>query len=125
MLNPFTTARPLEGGVAIVTAVKGPFAAFAVTCRDKEVDAAVAAVWLVPVGAGAAVTELDTDDAELVPTPFTAVTVKVYAVPFVSPVTVMGEVEPVAMIPPGDDVTVYPVIDSPPVKAGAVNAMVA
>ena len=34
------------------------------------------------------VTELDAADAEPVPEPFVAFTVKVYAVPFVSPVTV-------------------------------------
>ena len=38
----------------------------------------------------------------------------VYAVPFVRPVTVTGEL-PDAVILPGDDVTVYPVIDDPPV----------
>jgi len=37
---------------------------------------------------------------------FVAVTVKVYAVPFVSPVTVTGLAEPVAVIPPGLEVTV-------------------
>jgi hypothetical protein len=37
---------------------------------------------------------------------FVAVTVKVYAVPFVSPVTVIGLDEPDAVMLPGDDVTV-------------------
>jgi hypothetical protein len=35
-----------------------------------------------------------------------AVTVNVYAVPLVRPVTVMGEAEPVAVMPPGLEVTV-------------------
>lgn len=35
-----------------------------------------------------------------------ALTVNVYAVPFVSPVTVIGEVDPVAVMLPGEDVTV-------------------
>ena len=39
-------------------------------------------------------------DAVLVPTLFVAVTVKVYAVPFVSPVTVIGDEPPYAVKPP-------------------------
>ena len=54
----------------------------------------------------AGVTELDAEEAEPVPALLVAVTVKVYAVPFVRPVTVIGLAEPVAVIPPGDDVTV-------------------
>lgn len=41
-----------------------------------------------------------------VPTPFVAVTVNVYAVLTVSPVTVIGEVLDVPVIPPGFDVAV-------------------
>jgi hypothetical protein len=41
-----------------------------------------------------------------VPLAFVAVTVNVYAVPFVKPVTVIGEDAPVAVIPPGLEVTV-------------------
>jgi hypothetical protein len=41
-----------------------------------------------------------------VPEALVAVTVKVYAVPVVSPVTVIGEDDPVAVIPPGLEVTV-------------------
>jgi hypothetical protein len=41
-----------------------------------------------------------------VPEALVALTVKVYAVPVVSPVTVIGEDEPVAVIPPGLEVTV-------------------
>jgi hypothetical protein len=55
-----------------------------------------------------------------VPFEFVAVTVNVYAVPSVRPVTVIGLDEPVAVILPGSDVTVY-VADAPPV-APAVNA---
>ena len=40
------------------------------------------------------------------PTLFVAVTVKVYAVPFVKPVTMIGLVAPLAVNPPGLDVTV-------------------
>lgn len=41
-----------------------------------------------------------------VPALFVAVTVKLYVTPFVRPETVMGEPVPVAVKPPGDDVTV-------------------
>jgi len=38
---------------------------------------------------------------------------------------VTGEAAPLAVIPPGDDVTVYSVIGEPPVEAGGVNVTVA
>jgi hypothetical protein len=41
-----------------------------------------------------------------VPTLLVAVTVNVYAVPLVRPVTVIGDADPVAVTPPGLDVTV-------------------
>jgi hypothetical protein len=43
----------------------------------------------------------------------------------VSPVTVIGLSEPVAIKPPGLEVTVYPVILEPPLLLGAVNVTVA
>ena len=52
------------------------------------------------------VTEVDAEDAVPVPLAFLAVTVKVYAVPFVSPITVSGLPAPVAVKLPGLDVTV-------------------
>ena len=63
---------------------------------------------LTPVGAPGTLlgtTELDVPDAAPVPTAFVAVTVKVYAVPFVKPVTVIGELPPVAVCPPTFEVT--------------------
>jgi len=45
-------------------------------------------------------------DAALVPIALVAVTEKVYDVPLVSPVTVIGELRPVMVIPPGLDVVV-------------------
>ena len=42
-----------------------------------------------------------------------------------SPVTVIGLAVPVAVIPPGLEVTVYPVIAEPPLLTGAVNVTVA
>ena len=61
-------------------------------------------------------------DATEDPAALVAVTVNVYAVPLVSPVTVAD----VAMIvvtraPPGYAVTVYPVIAKPPSLAGGVH----
>ena len=56
-------------------------------------------------GAVRVVIEADALDALDVPLPV-AVTVKVYAVPLDSPVTVMGEADPVAVSDPGELVTV-------------------
>jgi hypothetical protein len=49
---------------------------------------------------------LDADDAELVPAPLVAVTVNVYWVPLVKPVNVSDVPVVVALMLPGDDVTV-------------------
>ena len=57
-------------------------------------------------GADAGVIEFDAADAAPVPALFVAVTVKVYAVPLVNPVTVMGLDVPVPVNPPGLEVTV-------------------
>ena len=61
-----------------------------------------------PVGAPGTVegtTDEDADDAELVPFAFVAVTVNVYDVPFVRPVTVHEVVAVVHWNEPGDEVT--------------------
>ena len=83
----------------------------------------------IPVGApgaiAARVTADDALEAAPVPTELVAVTVKVYAVPLVNPVTVIGEDVPVAVMPPGEEVTVYPAIAAPPVFDGAVKLTVA
>jgi hypothetical protein len=57
-------------------------------------------------GTVAGVTELLVLDEILVPNAFVAVTVNVYVVPFVKPVTVIGEDPPVALCPPIFEVTV-------------------
>ena len=57
-------------------------------------------------GTVAGVTEFDEAEAVLVPTAFVAVTVNVYVVPFVKPVTVIGDEPPYATKPPVFDVTV-------------------
>jgi hypothetical protein len=67
------------------------------------------------------VTELLAALAADVPLAFVAVAVNVYAVPFVRPVTTIGEDAPDAVIFPGLEVIVYPVIAEPPV-AFAENA---
>jgi len=71
------------------------------------------------------VTELEAPEAALVPPALVATTVKVYAVPLASPVTVIGLLVPVAVFPPGLAVTVYPVIAAPPLFAGALKATLA
>jgi hypothetical protein len=91
------------------------------------IEVPVALPPVTPVGAPGAVADagvtgaLATDAGE-VPTALVAVTVNVYAVPLVRPVTVAvkGPAE-VAVRPPGDAVTVYPVIGDPPLLAGAVH----
>ena len=64
---------------------------------------------------------MDALDAAPVPALLVAVTVKVYAVPLVKPVTLIGELAPVPVKPPGLAVTVYPVMLAPPLLAGAVK----
>jgi hypothetical protein len=55
------------------------------------------------------------------PKAFCAATVNVYSTPFVRPVIVIGDDEPVAVMLPGVDVTRYPVIALPPMSDGAVK----
>ena len=52
------------------------------------------------------VTAFEAADAAPVPAELVAVTVKVYDVPFVRPVTVIGLALPVAVLPPGFEVAV-------------------
>ena len=67
---------------------------------------------------------LDGIDGGPSPSAFVAVTVNAYAVPFDSPVTIIGLVAPVAVKPPGLEVTLYDVTPPPPV-VGAVKLTVA
>jgi hypothetical protein len=76
-------------------------------------------------GTVAGTTELLVAEAVLVPYEFDAVTVKVYVVPLLRPVTVIGDAPPVAVNPPTFELTVYVVIDSPPVFPGGVKVIVA
>jgi hypothetical protein len=76
-----------------------------------------------PGAAGTAVgrTGDESTDVEPVPDAFVAVTVNVYEMPFVNPVTVQDVVAVEHWNEPGEDVTVYEEIDAPPVDAGAVQ----
>src|SRR5579884_693068 len=67
------------------------------------------------------ITAFEGADSGPLPALVVACTVKVYVVPFVNPVTAIGLVVPVAVMPPGLDVTVYPVMGAPPVVIGGVN----
>jgi hypothetical protein len=58
------------------------------------------------------------------PPPVVPNTVKVYGVPLVKPVTVMGDVAELPVIDPGDEIAVY-VIDPEPKSEGTVKATVA
>jgi hypothetical protein len=76
------------------------------------------------VGAPGTVAGVTADDAALAgpdPTSFVAVTVNVYAVPLVNPVTTSGLLDPVAVAPSGEAVTVKPVMAAPPLLDGAVK----
>jgi hypothetical protein len=67
------------------------------------------AVATAPVGAPgtvAGVTAVEADEAAELPIAFVATTVKVYAVPFVKHVTFIGEVAPIPVKLPGEEVTV-------------------
>ena len=55
------------------------------------------------------------------PAALVAVTVNLYWVPLVKPVTVIGLEPPLTVIPPGLEITVYTVIPNPPSELGAVN----
>jgi hypothetical protein len=78
-----------------------------------------------PVGAPAiadGITVFDGSDALLIPARFVAVTVNVYDVPFMRPATVQEvAVVAVQVRPPGEAVTVYPVIEIPPSLTGAIH----
>ena len=57
-------------------------------------------------GVVAGVTLFEADEADPVPTAFVAVTVNVYAVPLVRPITVIGDEPPAPVNPPGLEGTV-------------------
>ena len=74
------------------------------------------------------VNDADSTDGAEVPAAFVAVTVNLYEVPSVSPVTVMVPLPAwvrVPVPPAGYEVAVYKVIGDPPSDDGAVNVTVA
>src|SRR5665213_2435233 len=75
----------------------------------------------------AGVTEFDDADARPVPAPLVAVTVNRYEVPLVRPVTIteVAEAPAATVAPPGETVTVYPVIGEPPFDTGGLHWTVA
>ena len=76
-------------------------------------------------GTVAGTTLFEAADGNPVPAIFVATTVNVYEVPFAKLPTVKGLVGPVAVSPPGVEVTVNPVIGLPPLLIGAVKLTVA
>ena len=98
--------------------------------QETEAEASPA-VAVTPVGApgtvaGAfGVTLFDGAEAALLPTAFVAITVNVYVVPFVRPVSVADVPVTVALAPTGLEDTVYEVMALPPSLSGAVQETVA
>jgi hypothetical protein len=115
--------RPLGFDVTVYPVIAvPPFAMGAV--NGTVIDVALAIVGVPIVGASGTtfgVIDVEADDGVELPRALVATTVNVYAVPAVNPVTVIGEDVPDAVIPPGLEVTVYPVIAVPPFALGAVN----
>lgn len=107
VLPPFPGTPPTADG-AVKYTVAWPFPFMAVPIFGAK-------------GAVAGVTGFDQADAGPVPTLFTAATLNEYDVPFVSPVTVIGLAVPVAVMPPGREVTVYPNIAVPPSDSKGVK----
>src|SRR5450631_3322474 len=99
-----------------------PLLAGAAHDTTAEASPAVADTPVGAPGTALGVTAPLAGEAGEVPTPFVAVTVNVYEVPLVRPVTVAVVAPAVAAVrPPGLAVTVYPVTGQPPLLAGAAH----
>jgi hypothetical protein len=141
-VSPTTVAAAAAGDPVTVTPVQPPHAGEGVTTywvivsplfegavQVRLTVPLLLAAPVTPVGAPgtpSSVTPLDADEAAPVPIPLVAVTVKVYDVPTVSPVTVAGLLVGVTPVQPphaGDGITVYPVI-ADPLAVGAVQLTV-
>jgi hypothetical protein len=83
-----------------------PFDTGAVKATEASVLPGVATGEVGAPGTVAGVTAEDVSEAAPSPTALVAMTVKVYAVPFVRPETMIGEAEPVPVKLPGCEVTV-------------------
>src|SRR5688572_30742939 len=113
-LAPLTTIPPGEDVTVYEVTGKPPFdAGGANATRACALPASAATAKGAP-GSVAGVTLLEGADSGPVPTAVVALTVKVYAVPLVSPPTTIGEAAPLAVMPPGEVVTMYDVIAEPP-----------
>jgi len=122
--GPLVTIPPGED-VAVYDVIGEPLEAGGVNATPACVLPAAATAPVGTPGTPAGVTLFDGADAGPAPTALVAVTMKVYAVPLARPPTVIGEAGPLAVKPPGDDVTVYDVIGVPPLERGGANATVA
>jgi hypothetical protein len=98
-----------------------PLLAGAVKATDACALPGVATGEVGAPGTVAGVTALEVSEGAPVPTAFVAVTVNLYEVPLVRPVTVIGVVAPVPVKLPGCEVTVYEVIGLPPLLPGAAK----
>ena len=87
-------------------ALTGPTVPLNITGVPTVPVAAAPVMSVTGTKAALGVTEFEGCDGELLPTLFAAITVNVYAVPLVKPVTVIGLPVPVFVILPGFDVTV-------------------
>ena len=101
-----------------------------VPCKEDEVTPCVCMPKLRPaagayVALAPGVTLFEAADDGLVPTAFVAVTVKVYGVPLVRPVTMIGPPVADPVMPPGEDVAEYVKIIEPPLNPGGVYETVA
>ena len=138
-VSPTTVAAAVAGDPVTVTPVQLPHAGEGATTYWVIVSplpvgavqvrltvpllSAVPATVVGAPGTPSSVTPFDAADAAPVPIPLVAVTVNVYALPTVSPVTVADAVVGVTPVQPphaGEGITVYPVI-AEPLAAGAVQ----
>src|SRR5882724_7620393 len=104
-----------------------PLAAGGVHVTVANAFPPVAVTFVGGSGTAAGVTGLDAAETGPVPIALVAVTVNVYAVPLLRPLSATLSVLPptVVVTPPGDAVTAYDVMALPPFDAGAVHVTVA
>ena len=103
--SPFTVIEEIARG-AVPVLVKVTVCAGLVVEIVRDANVSEDGVSVRPAASATGVTAFEGAEAGPVPTALVALTVKVYAVPFASPVTVIGEAVPVAVMPFGNEVTV-------------------
>jgi len=119
-------APPGDAVTVYPVTAEPPLLAGAVQVTTAEALPGVAVTAVGAPGTVLGVTAALATDAGEVPTLLVAVTVNVYEVPLVNPATVADvPTIVVAVAPPGDAITVYPVIAEPPLLAGAVQVTTA